>query len=117
MKVSDDLDAETVDLLRFIADWQQPSADIPPLHWVTPPIIGWFILETGGLCFNAADYVRVWSFLWFPCQHPERSTDEAMLYDEDCLSCKAEQVKRGYPEPSPLARLADDAPIFREVPA
>lgn len=61
------------------------------------------------------EYVRLWPFLWFACEHPDRPLDEACLFDVHCQLCDAEYAMRGCPVQT-LPRLSEDAPIFREVP-
>jgi hypothetical protein len=63
------------------------------------------------------EYVRVYPFLWFACDYPNRPTDEAMLMDmRHCDACPAEETARGLPlPPGFLPPLPTGAPRFRDL--
>jgi len=78
------------------------------LHVVFPPAMG----------EATHDYIRLYPYIWFACQYPERYIDEAMLLDDNCPRCKAEEGRRGLPvETEAIPPLASDAPRFRDPPA
>ncbi len=72
------------------------------LHVVFPPEIG----------VATDDYIALWPYLWFACQHPEREVDEAMLLDGNCSRCDHEWVKRSLPVTN-LTKIGIDTPKLR----
>lgn len=60
------------------------------------------------------EYVRLWSFWWYPCQRPGRPSDEAMIFETRCAECSAEWDRRGCPL-DVLPSLPAGAEVMRQV--
>jgi hypothetical protein len=62
------------------------------------------------------EYLRVYPYLWWACEYPNRPTDEAMFIDEGhCPACRASARARGLPLPAGhLPPLPTGAPRFRD---
>lgn len=79
------------------------AVDLGRMHFVYPPSAPGDVSD---------EYTRLWPFMWFACQHPERPADAAMLLDAKCRLCDEQEKVRGLPLPF-LPPLPGDAPVMR----
>jgi hypothetical protein len=116
------LDLSDEEYREWLADREaKDSRAEPERRVVLPNLQGAVILANLHRVFHPsmgsvwdAEYARIYPYLWFACQHPDRATDEAMLLEGRCPRCADEELRRGLPLPG-LPPLPPDAPVFRPL--
>jgi hypothetical protein len=102
-------------------DWNNPAAiaghpllldlskisDMSDPHWIPPR-------DHPKFADIGPDERWLYPFWWFPCQHVERTFDEACLFASHCEICEWAFTEFHLPCPPELVpKLPQDAPRFR----